>query len=221
MHLHLFPHVHWAPIIAANGYWLIFLVIALESAGCPFPGEAMLITAAIYAGHTHRMNIGVIVGVATAGAVFGSMCGYWIGRGAGLPLLHRYGRYVGLDERRLRLGQYIFDRHGGKIVFFGRFISVLRAFASILAGANGLEWRRFIVFTTAGSVVWAVAFGAAAYTFGRDVHRVVGPIGLATLVLGAIAVVVGWFVLRHHEAELQARADAAARVGSPSALRVR
>ena len=210
--MHLFPHVHWAPLITTYGYWLIFFVIALESAGVPFPGEAMLITAAIYAGHTHQLNIWLIIGVAALAGIAGSVCGYWIGGKAGVPLLQRYGRYVGLDESRLRLGQYIFRRHGGKIVFFGRFISVLRALASILAGANGFDLRRFLIFTTAGSIVWAAVFGSGAFFFGRVIHRVAGPFGIATLILGAAALVSAWMFLRRHEAELQAQADAAAKI---------
>jgi membrane protein DedA with SNARE-associated domain len=210
MGLHLLPHIHWAPLVAAYGYWLIFLVIALESAGVPFPGEAMLITAAVYAGHTHRLDILAIVAIAAFAGTFGGVCGYVIGRAAGMPLLRRYGRYVGLDERRLRLGEYIFNRHGGKILFFGRFVSILRAFASLLAGASGLGWRRFLFFTVGGALAWSASFGFASYFFGRIVHQIVGPLGLATLVLGAAAVATGWLLLRRHEAELQARADAAA-----------
>jgi membrane protein DedA with SNARE-associated domain len=211
MFLHFFSHVHWEPLIASYGYWLIFAIVALESLGVPTPGEAMLVTAAVYAGHSHKLSIVLIVGVAAAGAVLGSLIGYWIGRTAGVPLLRRWGRYVGLDEKRIRLGQYVFDRHGGKIVFLGRFVSVLRAFVSLLAGANALGFKRFIAFTTAGSVVWAVGFGAAAFYFGRAIHRVAGPIGLTLLALIAVLVVWAWLFLKKHEAELQARADAAVR----------
>ena len=208
--MHLLPHVHWAPLISSYGYWLIFMVVALESAGVPFPGEAMLITAGVYAGSTHHLNIGFIIAVSALAAIMGSACGYWIGKVAGHPLLHKYGRYIGLDENRLRLGEYIFRRHGGKIIFFGRFVSVLRALASILAGANGLDWRRFLFFTMAGAIIWACVFGSGAYFFGRVIHRVAGPFGLGTLVLGTAALVSTWIFLRRHEAELQARADAAA-----------
>ena len=208
---HLFSHVHWQPLIASYGYWLIFAIVASESLGVPVPGEAMLVTAAVYAGHTHKLNISLIISIAALGAIVGSVGGYWIGRAAGIPLLRRWGPYVGLNEGRLRLGQYVFRRHGGKIVFFGRFISVLRAFASLLAGANGLCFKRFLVFTAAGSAIWALGFGAAAFYFGRAIHRVAGPIGLTLLAVAAGLAVWAWVFLRKHEAELQAQADAAAR----------
>ena len=71
---------------------------------------------------------------AAAAAILGDNCGYWVGREFGFPLVYRYGRYIRVDEGRLKVAQYLFLRHGGKIVFFGRFVAVLRAFAAFLAG---------------------------------------------------------------------------------------
>ena len=90
--------------------------------GIPLPGETMLVSAALYAGSTHRVAIGAVMLVAATAATVGGMIGYVIGRWIGLRLLVRYGKYVRLDERRLKVGQYLFLRHGGKIVFFGRFV---------------------------------------------------------------------------------------------------
>lgn len=210
MTFYFLPHIHWEPLIVSHGYWLVFCVIALESAGIPFPGEALLLTAAAYSGHTHKLDIAAIVAVAATAGSVGSLCGFAIGHWAGLPLLHRYGRWVGLDERRLRLGAYIFDRHGGKIVFFGRQVAVLRAFSGLLAGSNGMELGRFLFFSITGAIAWAGSLGAAAYVYGRAVHDILGPLGLAMMILGAGAVVGGWIFLRRHEATLQARADKAA-----------
>ncbi|HUZ66430.1 MAG TPA: DedA family protein [Beijerinckiaceae bacterium] len=202
-------HIHWAPLISSYGYWLVFLVVAMESTGIPLPGETMLISAAIYAGQTHQLNIFLIVACAATAAILGDNCGYWIGREAGMPLLRRYGHYVGLDQNRLRLGQYVFMRHGGKIVFFGRFIAVLRALAAVLAGANGFAWPRFLLFNAAGGIGWAALFGFGGYAFGRAIHRIAGPLGLGLLVIALAAIAFGWVFMRRHEAELQARADAA------------
>ena len=69
-----------------------------------------------------------------------------MGREGGYRLLRRYGRSIRLEERRLKLGQYLFLRHGGKVVFFGRFVAVLRAWAAFLAGTNRMPWPRFLLF---------------------------------------------------------------------------
>src|SRR5271166_1630548 len=111
---------HLEAAVAAYGYYAIFLIVAMESAGIPMPGETVLVAAAILAGEGTLRIYGVI-GAAAAGAIIGDNCGYWIGREFGFPLVYRYGRYIHIDERRLKLGQYLFLRHGGKVVFFGRF----------------------------------------------------------------------------------------------------
>jgi membrane protein DedA with SNARE-associated domain len=118
-------------LIAPYGYWTVGGIIALESMGLPLPGEATLVAAAVYAATTHHLNIWLVIAAAATGAIVGDNIGYWIGREIGYPLLLRYGHYVYLTEARIKLGQYLFFRHGGKIVFFGRFVAVLRALAAI------------------------------------------------------------------------------------------
>jgi membrane protein DedA with SNARE-associated domain len=85
--------------------------------------------------------------------------GFWVGRTFGQRLLARWGHLIGLDERKLKLGQYLFMQHGGKIVFFGRFVALLRAFAAILAGVNRLSPFRFFMWNAAGGIVWALTRG--------------------------------------------------------------
>ena len=80
----------------------------------------------------------------------GDNLGYWIGREGGCRLLHRYCRYLRLDERKVKLGQYLFRKHGGKVVFFERFIAVLRAWAAFLAGTNRMPWAFFLLFNALG-----------------------------------------------------------------------
>src|ERR671930_477574 len=104
------------------GYLAVFALVGMESLGIPLPGETMLITAAIYAGATHNLSIAGVIGAAIAGAIIGDNIGYAAGYKGGLPLLRRYGKYIRLDERRLKLGRYLFTKYGGKVVFFGRFV---------------------------------------------------------------------------------------------------
>jgi len=129
-------HLH--SLLVQFGPWAVFALVALESAGIPLPGETILITAAVLAGRTHEGSIVEIIACAAAGAIVGDNIGFWVGREFGLGLLIRHGESIGLDEDKLKLGQYLFQRFGGPIVFFGRFVAVLRAFAAVLAGANNL-----------------------------------------------------------------------------------
>jgi membrane protein DedA with SNARE-associated domain len=178
-------------LIAAYGLWVLFLVVMLESMGIPMPGETALVTAALYAGAMHQLDIVSVVLVAAAGAIIGDNIGYLIGRSIGTRLLARYGGYVRLDEARLKIGQYLFLRHGGKIVFFGRFVAFLRAFAALLAGANRMPWPHFLIMNALGGICWASLFGGGAYLFGEQMRRVAGPVGLLLLVAAIGLVVAG------------------------------
>ena len=196
-------------LVQTYGLWLVFVLIMMESMGVPLPGETALVSAAIYAGATHGIGIGSVIAVAALAAVVGDNIGYLIGRTIGFGLLARYGRYVHLDEARLKVGQYLFLLHGGKIVFFGRFVAFLRAFAALLAGANRMAWLRFLLMNALGGVCWAISFGLGAYIFGQQIERLAGPVSLALLVVGVGLAIAGALFFRRHERELEVRARVA------------
>ena len=108
-------------------------MIALESVGIPVPGETVLVAAAIYAGTTHQLHIASVIGAAIIGAIVGNVVAFSIGQVYRYRLLRRYGGYLHLNESRIKIGQYLFLRHGGKVVFVARFVPVLRGVAGILA----------------------------------------------------------------------------------------
>jgi membrane protein DedA with SNARE-associated domain len=196
-------------LLATYGYWAVLFFVAIESTGIPFPGETMLLAAAIYAGTTHHLQIGFVIAAAATGAILGDNLGFWVGRQGGYRLLRRYGPLVGLGERKLKLGIYLFRRHGGKVVFFGRFVAVLRAWAAFLAGTNRMPWPRFLVFNAAGGVLWATAYGLGGFMLGKNVHRLTGPVGISTLVLACIVIVAGMVALKRNEQRLEAAAERA------------
>jgi membrane protein DedA with SNARE-associated domain len=195
--------------IAAYGYWAVLVLVGLESMGLPLPGETALIAAAVYAGTRGELNIAGVIAVGGIGAVIGDNIGYEIGRRLGFPLLVRYGPRIGLDERRLKLGQYLFRRYGGSIVFFGRFVALLRTFAALLAGANRMPWPRFLFFNAAGALTWASVFGIGGYVLGASVLQISGPLGIGLLIFGVIAALAAAVFLRRHEQALMAEAERA------------
>ena len=186
---------------------MVFLLVMLESIGLPVPGETALIAAALYAGTTHKLEIGAIVAVAAAAAIIGDNIGYSIGRYGGAKLLLRYGHKIHLHEGRLKIGIWLFRRHGGKVVFWGRFVSILRTWAAFLAGANHMEWRRFLVFNAAGGIVWATLYGVVYYVFGASLQKLSTTIDVA-LGIGSVVILIAFVVwTRRKEAELQKRAE--------------
>ena len=195
--------------LSAYGYWAVLAFVAIESTGIPFPGETMLIFASIYAGRTHRLSIFLVIAAAAAGAILGDNIGFWVGREGGYRLLRRYGHYIRLDERRLKLGQYLFRKHGGKVVFFGRFIAVLRAWAAFLAGVNRMSWPHFLFFNAAGGITWATLYGLGGYYLGDNIHRFTGPVGYALLALGILSLIASIYLVHRNEERLQKEAEEA------------
>jgi membrane protein DedA with SNARE-associated domain len=196
-------------LLSSYGYWAVLLFVAIESTGIPFPGETMLLVAAIYAGSHPNFHISLVIAAAAAGAILGDNLGFLVGRTGGFPLLRRYGHVVRLDERRLKLGVYLFRKHGAKVVFFGRFVAVLRAWAAFLAGTSRMPWARFLPYNAAGGILWATIYGLGGYALGNNIHRVTGPIGIATVVLAIAAIFASLVVLRRNEARLEAEAELA------------
>lgn len=193
--------------LATYGYLAVFIFVAIESTGIPFPGETLLLIAAIDAGRTHQLSIVLVIIAAACGAIIGDNIGFFVGREGGYRVLRRYGRYIGFNERRLKVGIYLFRRHGGKVVFFGRFIAVLRAWAAFLAGVNRMKWDRFLLFNALGGIVWATLYGLGGYLLGENIHRLVGPIGTVTIVLGAIIIIAFVIFVWRNERQLEERAE--------------
>jgi len=196
-------------LIMRYGYGLVSLVICLESMGAPLPGESLLIASALYAAATGNLSIGWVVLAAAVGAILGDNLGFVIGRQVGPPVLARYGPRIGLTLDRQRLGQFLFLRHGGKVVFLGRFIVFLRTFAALLAGANRMQWDHFLLWNALGGIAWTCLYGFTPYLLGSQVHRLVGPFGV---VVGGAAAVALVFIIRfvhRNERRLIAEAEVA------------
>jgi membrane protein DedA with SNARE-associated domain len=195
--------------LATYGYWAVLLFVAIESTGIPFPGETMLIFASIYAGTTHRLSIVLVIAAAAAGAIIGDNIGFWVGREGGYRLLRRYGRYIHLDERKLKLGQYLFLKHGSKVVFFGRFVAVLRAWAAFLAGVNRMPWPDFLLFNALGGITWATIYGVGSYYLGDNIQRFTGPVGYGLLALGILLTIAFIYFVHRNEGRLEKEAEKA------------
>jgi membrane protein DedA with SNARE-associated domain len=191
------------------GYLAVAVIVGIESIGIPLPGETMLIAAAVYAGTTHNLSIVLVVAAAAAGAIIGDNIGYSVGRSGGWRLLRRHGHRVGIDERRLKLGRYLFLRHGGKVVFLGRFTAILRTYAAALAGANHMPFRRFFSFNATGGIVWASIYGFGYYFAAHVLEKLDTPITVTFVVLAGLTFVAGFIFIRRNIDEWEDRAERA------------
>src|SRR5437764_14348031 len=196
-------------LLATYGYWAVFVFIAIESTGIPFPGESMLLIAAVFAGTTHHLSLPLVIVAAASGAILGDNLGFLLGREWGYRLLRRYGRALHLDERKLKLGQYLFLKHGGKVVFFGRFVAVLRAWAAFLAGTNRMRWPDFLLFNALGGIAWATLIGLGGYYLGDAMHRLKGPVAITCTVLATLIIIAFLIFVHRNEQRLEAEAERA------------
>jgi membrane protein DedA with SNARE-associated domain len=191
------------------GYYAVFALVAMESLGIPLPAETALIFAGVYTGQHHTMNVWILWAVACAGAIVGDNIGFWIGDKGGYPLARRYGPKVGLDERKLKTVRYLFDRHGPKVVFFGRFVSILRAYASFFAGVSKMHWRRFLVANAAGGILWAAIYTFASYLAGSAFEKASSTLNWILIGCAVVAIVVAMLTVRRGFSKIADRAEAA------------
>jgi membrane protein DedA with SNARE-associated domain len=169
-------------------YFLLFLLVGVESAGVPAPGETALIAAAVLAEHG-RCSIELVIAIAATAAIVGDNIGYLIGRTGGRRLLERPGILERHRHAALAKGEPFFAKHGPKAVFLGRWIAGLRIAASWLAGINRMPWPTFLFWNALGGIAWAISVGLLAYYLGPAAERVFKVAGLAGVALASVGVI--------------------------------
>ena len=191
----------------AYGYWAVFFGVMLENAGVPVPGETILLVAGYFSA-TGEFHIALVMLIAATGAVIGDNIGFAIGHHYGRAFLLRIGRYFFLTPKRFAHMENYFKSHGNKTILVARFITGLRVFAALLAGASKMPWRIFVVYNIAGALLWSVVITTLGYLFGASLPLLVkwvgrtGTIFLVVAILGAIVI---WKVRRHRREKLQPR----------------
>jgi membrane protein DedA with SNARE-associated domain len=172
-----------------HGLPLLFVVVMLESFGLPLPGETALIFFGVLASKGDY-NIAWVIAVTAVAAIIGDNLGYWvIGRWGGRALFRRHRWLQRWSDRVLPGSERIMQRHGGKTVFFGRFVAILRFTAAWVAGLGRMPWWRFLFWNAAGGITWAVLVGLVAYYSGQAAADAIQRYGLFAAA-GVIALVV-------------------------------
>jgi membrane protein DedA with SNARE-associated domain len=176
------------------GYAAVAVFVGVEASGVPVPGETALIAAAVLASQG-QLSIELVIAIAAAAAIVGDNVGYLLGRRFGRRLMLRPGRTKVRRQIALARGEELFDRHGPKAVFLGRWIALLRIWAAWLAGMAHMPWRSFLLWNALGGIGWALFFGLLGYWGGEATAEVVARAGVgAAIAIGAAAIVV-WIVV--------------------------
>ncbi len=188
------------PWIRQYGAPAIFLILMFESFGAPLPGESLLVVAAFLAGRGDISLPGLFL-AAWAGAVIGDNIGYLIGKKLGRKLLLHYGGKVGLNAQRLRRAETALARYGPVAVGLARFVNVLRQLNGVVAGALGMDWRRFLIFNAVGGALWVLLWTMVGLFLGEHgaaiaalIHKL-GFLGALFVLIASIAVLT--YIFRH------------------------
>ena len=193
---HFFTH-HGLPVL--------FLAVMIESFGIPVPGETALIAFGVLASQGHY-SIAEVIALATAAAIIGDNLGYWIvGRWGGRALFRHWRWLNQYADRVLPRTERIMQRHGGKTVFFGRFITVLRFTAAWVAGLAHMEWWRFLFWNAFGGIVWATAVGLIAYYAGQSAADAITRYGLYAAAVITVVTVAGLLLFHYGAKKLEDR----------------
>lgn len=199
---------HWIiDLFGRFGYAALFVGVFLENLGIPIPGETVLLAAGFFC-KQGTLRLGFVIPLAIAAAIFGDNFGYWIGRKGGRRFVEKRGKYIGLSPKRLANVEKYFREHGARTIFFARFISGLRVVAALAAGVTHVPWSRFLLFNAAGAVAWGTAIALLGYLFGQSWSLLEHWVGGAGLVLVALVVAAGLFiVLRRQRTRIAAWLD--------------
>jgi len=187
--------VNWARIVDTLGYPSAGLGILIESAGVPFPGEALLLAAAAWAAVRHH-SIALVILFGFLGATAGADIGYYLGFRGGRPFVEKFGHLFHIRPEHLARAELFFARHGDKAVITARFVLGLRTWASMLAGMARMPFWRFQFFSAVGGLLWAAAVGTAGYVLGNNlplletIIRAIGIGGLTALLVIVLVLLV-------------------------------
>jgi membrane protein DedA with SNARE-associated domain len=182
--------------LASWGYLALVGITALAALGIPVGSEIAIGYAGVLAsgqfvsGHHDHLTLVLVIVFAALGEVLGSLIGYAIGRYGGRSLIDRVGKYVLLTHKDLDRAEAWFQRRGDPMVFFGRFIPLVRSFVSIAAGIGEMSLTKFIAFSAAASVIWCGVLAGIGYGVGGSWHRVITDFSYVGYLAAAIVVVV-------------------------------
>ena len=184
-------------------YFGLFIGLAGGIIGLPIPDEVLL-TFVGYNITLNRMDFTPSLLTSFGGAIFGITLSYLLGAILGLPFLHKYGSYIGINEKRITYVHDLFDKWGGLLLFFGYFIPGVRSVTAFIAAVSGMNWVKFAMFAYAGAVVWCTTFILLGEHVGKEWYRVEALFqhyrNITLLVLLAIVIIwIGTLLYKAHK----------------------
>jgi membrane protein DedA with SNARE-associated domain len=190
-------------LYGAVGYVGVMVAMAIESAMIPLPSELILPYAGFLVSDPTQVepltgqpwNFWIVVVVATIGNTLGSLVAYGIGAWGGRPFLEKYGKYLLIRTHEIAIADQFFAKYGKATVFFSRLLPVVRTFISFPAGVTRMPLVPFIVYSTAGALLWSILLVWVGEQLGanwEDIRHALQP--LDTFMIVAVVAAVGLFL---------------------------
>jgi membrane protein DedA with SNARE-associated domain len=192
-------------LLATWGYLALFIATFIASMGLPIGSEIAIgyggaLASGQLTGHHDHLVLGLVIVVAAVGEIAGSLLGYGIGRYGGRPLVDRVGKYALLTHADLDRADAWFARRGDPVVFFGRFVPLLRSFISVAAGLGEMTPGKFVLFTSAACAIWCAALASIGDALGSSWHHVIKDFSYVGYAV-AVVIVLGIAALFIHRIE--------------------
>jgi membrane protein DedA with SNARE-associated domain/membrane-associated phospholipid phosphatase len=176
--------------LGAWTYLLVAVMAFLETGafvGLLAPGETVILVGGVVAGQG-EIDIVALIAIIWVCAVAGDMTSFFIGRRLGRSFLVKHGPKVQITEPRIEQTEAFFEKHGGKAIFLGRFVGLIRAVAPFLAGSSGMPLRRFAPYDILGAGLWGTTFAILGYVFWQSIDQVLAAAKTGSLALGTTIV---------------------------------
>lgn len=177
------------------GAWTYLLVGVFAFAetgafvGLVVPGETVMTLGGAVAGQG-AIDLYLLIAIAWFTAWAGDSTSFFLGRRLGRGFVIKNGPRVGISHERFERVEDYFSRHGGKTIFIGRWIGIVRALAPFIAGSSGMGYRGFVPYSILGTGLWATAHILIGYFFSRSINEAAHYAGRGIFLLGTLIVVV-------------------------------
>ncbi|OON62874.1 alkaline phosphatase [Massilia sp. KIM] len=183
--------------LESSGYLGVFALMALENVFPPIPSELIMPFAGFVAARGDLHVAGVLI-AGTAGSIAGALPWYYAAKIYGKERLEKFAdkhaRWMTVTHGEIEHALEAFDRHGRKVVLFGRLIPAIRTLISVPAGLACMPMAQFLLYSTIGSLIWTGILTSAGYLLESQYERVsqyVDPVSKGILIL-----LVGWYLYR-------------------------
>lgn len=207
--------MHWfydtiRHVLSSWGYWALLLGLFGESMGLPLPGETLLMFSSFLTRRGSGLHIEWVILVGIAAAVMGDNLGYLLGHLFGRTFIRWARKLLRLDDQDIRAAKNLIKTHGGRTIFFSRFIFGLRTIAGPLAGSLGMKWRRFFKFNLLGAATWVVAMSFVGYAFANEFNTLLDYIEKASWAIAGGLFLTGYVIWRRAKRRYAQREQKAA-----------